>query len=136
MRKGCKLVRSTGIGPHLVSRHMSTCHHCGKRLVRVHRKQFEKFIWSDMYECVGCKRRAGVNHRALYVNGHFLFSRYSRCIRCGSEAVQRLKKRDKVDEFSKNPLALVQAILGAPVNRCSPCRLQFFDWRKPRPGVT
>jgi hypothetical protein len=49
--------------------------------------------------------------------------------------VQRLKKRDKVDGFSQNPLALMQVLIGAPVNRCSPCRLQFFDWRKPREGA-
>jgi hypothetical protein len=64
----------------------------------------------------------------FYARCRFLFSRHSRCIRCGSEAVQRLKKRDKVDGFSQNPLALMQVLIGAPVNRCSPCWLQFFDW--------
>jgi hypothetical protein len=29
----------------------------------------------------------------------------------------------------------MQVLIGAPVNRCSPCRLQFFDWRKPREGA-
>jgi len=47
--------------------------------------------------------------------------------------VQRLKQRDKVDGFSHDPLVRVQAVTGAPVNRCSPCRLQFVDWRKPHP---
>ena len=103
--------------------------------MRVHRTIVEKLVWSDMYQCSGCQRRVGTCHRALYAYGRFLFSRYSRCIRCGSEAVQRLNKRDKVDGFSQNPLALVQALTGAPVNRCSPCRLQFFDWRKPRAGA-
>jgi hypothetical protein len=104
-------------------------------MLRVHRTMLEKFVRSDMYECAGCRRRVGTYHRSLYAYSRFLFSRYSRCIRCGSEAVQRLKKRDKVDGFSQNPLALVQALTGAPINRCSPCRLQFFDWRKPRPGA-
>jgi len=104
--------------------------------MRVHRTMVEKFVWSDMYQCSGCRRRVGTYHRSLYAYSRFLFSRYSRCIRCGSEAVQRLKKRDKVDGFSQHPLALVQALTGAPINRCSPCRLQFFDWRKPRPGAS
>ena len=104
--------------------------------MRVHRNLLERWLWVDMYECPGCKRREGSYHRYLYAHWCFLFSRHSHCIRCGSGAVQRLKKRDKVDGFSRNPLALMQALVGAPVNRCSPCRLQFFDWRKPREGVT
>jgi DNA-directed RNA polymerase subunit RPC12/RpoP len=104
-------------------------------MLRVHRTPFEKIVWSDMFECAECGHRAGTYYNALYANSRFLFSRYSRCIRCGSEAVQRLAKRDKVDGFSQHPLALIQAVVGAPVNRCSPCRLQFFDWRKPRPGA-
>jgi hypothetical protein len=86
-----------------------------------------------MYECPKCNRRVGSYYRPLYAHCRFLFSRHSRCIGCGSEAVQRLAKRDKVDGFSKNPLALIQALTAAPVNRCSPCRVQFFDWRMPRP---
>lgn len=104
--------------------------------MRVHRNLLERWLWADMYECPGCKRRKGSYHRYLYAHWCFLFSRHAHCIRCGSAAVQRLKKRDKVDGFSQNPLALMQALVGAPVNRCSPCRLQFFDWRKPREGVT
>ncbi len=115
---------------------MSPCSRCGKRLVRVHRTVLEKCLWSDKYECPGCKRREGSYHRYLYAHWRFLSSRHSRCIRCGSEAVDRLKKRDKVDSFSQHPLALVQVFIGAPVNRCSPCRLQFFDWRKPREGAS
>jgi len=115
---------------------MSPCHRCGKHFVRVHRSVLEKCLWSDMYRCSGCKRKQGYFHRYLYSHYHFMFSRHSRCIRCGSEAVDRLKKRDKVDSFSQNPLALMQVLIGAPVNRCSPCRLQFFDWRKPREGAS
>jgi hypothetical protein len=111
---------------------MTPCYHCGKHLIRVHRTAFEKLLWYDMYQCSECKHRQGSYHRGLYAHFRFLFSRHSRCIRCGSEAVQRLKKRDKVDGFSQNPLALMQILIGAPVNRCSPCRLQFFDWRRPR----
>ena len=114
---------------------MLPCHGCGKRLIRVHRTRLEKLVWSDMYECPKCNRRTGAYHAFLYAHSRFLFSRHSCCVRCGSRAVQRLKKRDKVDGFSHDPLAWVQALTGAPVNRCSPCRLQFFDWRKPHPDA-
>jgi len=114
---------------------MHPCPVCKKRLVRVHRTALEKLWYSDMYSCSECEKRSGAFHRGLYATVRFIFSRYSHCIRCGSDAVQRLAKRDKVDGFSNHPLAWAQVILGAPVNRCSPCRLQFFDWRKPRPGA-
>jgi hypothetical protein len=111
---------------------MLPCHYCGRHLVRVHRTAFEKIMWSEMYECPNCRRRAGSFHRSLYAHCRFLFSRHSRCVRCGSEVVQRLRKRDKLERFSRNPLALIQALTGAPINFCALCRLQFFDWRKPR----
>jgi DNA-directed RNA polymerase subunit RPC12/RpoP len=114
---------------------MVPCSRCGKRLLRVHRTVLEKWLWSDMFECPACKHREGSYHRSLYAHCRVLLSRHSRCIRCGSEGIQRLKKRDKVDGFSQNPLAILQVLIGAPVNRCSPCRLQFFDWRKPREGA-
>lgn len=104
-------------------------------MLRVHRRFYERLLYSDMYVCAACERRAGSFHRVLYANSRFLFSRYSRCARCGSEDVQRLAKRDKVDSFSRSPLAWVQFLVGAPVNRCGPCRLQYFDWRKPRPSA-
>jgi hypothetical protein len=114
---------------------MLTCSRCDQPLVRVHRTIFEKWLFAEMYKCSGCHRKTGSYHRYIYTHWRFLSSRHSRCIRCGSEAIDRLKKRDKVDDFSQNPLALIQALVGAPVNRCSPCRLQYFDWRKPRAGA-
>jgi hypothetical protein len=112
---------------------VQTCPKCDLRLLRVHRKLWEKLFYSNMYRCGGCERRSGEVHIGLLAQVRFIFSRYSHCIRCGSDAVQRLAKRDTVDGFSSHPLALAQVLLAAPVNRCSPCRLQFFDWRKPRP---
>lgn len=114
---------------------MQICPHCRKPLLRVHRRFHERILYSDMYVCKGCARRVGYLYRPLYANFGFVFSLHSRCVQCGSAAVQRLKKRDKVDSFATNPLAWVQLPLGAPVNRCGACRVQFFDWRKPRPGA-
>jgi hypothetical protein len=112
-----------------------SCPRCQKRLRRVHRWAVEKIFYSDMYVCFGCKERVGTSHRTLYAHWRFLFSRSSHCIRCGSDAVQRLAKRDKVDGCSTHPLAWIQILIGAPIHRCLPCRLQFCDWRKPKYGV-
>ena len=108
---------------------MPTCPHCRKRLLRVRRTLFEKLLHSDMYACSGCRRRIGARRSSLV----FLFSKYARCIQCGSSStIAQLAKPDRVDHFTTNRWGLVQGLFGAPVYRCSPCRIQFYDWRRLR----
>jgi hypothetical protein len=107
---------------------MPTCPHCGKRLLRVRRTLFEKLLHSDMYACSGCRKRVGALRPSLI----FLLSKHARCILCGSSEVARLAKADKVDSFTTDVLGLAQRLVGAPVCRCSPCRVQFYDWRRVR----
>jgi len=101
----------------------------------VHRKRLEKLVCSDAYLCLRCNPRMGCYHPFLQksaIQFQFVFSTHSRCIRCGkSEHVTRLAKRDYIDGFSKNPLSWLQKVMGAPINGCSPCRLQYYDWRGP-----
>jgi ssDNA-binding Zn-finger/Zn-ribbon topoisomerase 1 len=105
---------------------MSTCPHCRKRLLRVRRTPFEKLLHSDMYSCSGCQRRVGARRPSLV----FLFSKDARCIQCGSPStVARLSKPDKVDSFTTNWLGRAPRFFGAALCRCSPCRVQFYDWR-------
>ena len=104
---------------------MLTCPHCHKRLLHVRRRPFEKLLYSDVYACSGCKKRIGAR-RASFI---FLFSKHTRCIVCGSPQVARLAKPDRVNQFTTNRGGLVQRWVGAPVWRCSPCRVQFYDWR-------
>ena len=107
---------------------MLTCPHCRKRLLHVRRRPVEKLLYSDMYACSACKKRVGARRASLL----FLFSKHTRCIKCGSSEVARLAKPDRVDQFTANRWGLVQRLLGAPVWRCSPCRIQFYDWRPAR----
>jgi uncharacterized protein with PIN domain len=107
---------------------MLTCPHCRKRLLRVRRTPLEKLLNSDMYACSGCRRRVGARRPSLV----FLFSKYARCIQCGSSEVARLAKPDRVDQFTTNWLGLAPRYFGAPLYRCSPCRVQFYDWRQVR----
>ena len=114
------------------------CPVCGGGMTRAHRRLPEKVVYSDAFTCSRCKVRLGWYHPFVFLilrQFRFVFSCYARCVRCGKqESISRLEKRDYIDSVSKNPLALFQRLLGAPINRCSPCRLQFYDWRRPRPG--
>ena len=114
------------------------CPVCGGGMTRAHRRLPEKVVYSDAFACSRCKVRLGWYHPFVFLilrQFRFVFSCYARCVRCGKqESISRLEKRDYIDSVSKNPLALFQRLLGAPINRCSPCRLQFYDWRRPRPG--
>jgi DNA-directed RNA polymerase subunit RPC12/RpoP len=111
---------------------MLTCPHCRKRVLRVRRTPFEKLLNSDVYACSGCRRRIGARRSSLV----FLFSRYARCIECGSSStIARLAKPDRVDRFSGSWLSRAPRFFGAPLYRCSPCRVQFYDWRQVRPDA-
>jgi len=104
---------------------------------RAHRTALEKLVYSGVFSFDNCKARVGSCHPvvlAQIVRLRFVFSRHTRCLKCGkTERVRRLAKRDYIDGFSKSPLSWVQKLLGAPINRCSACRLQYYDWRRPSP---
>ena len=106
---------------------------------RAHRKALEKLIYSGVFSCDKCKARVGWYHPlalAQIVRFQFVFSRHSRCLRCGrAEPVSRLAKRDYIDGLAKSPLSWLQRLTGAPINRCSACRLQYYDWRRPTPDA-
>jgi hypothetical protein len=101
---------------------------------RVARTWLQRIVYSEVYVCTACGAQLGL-HRpslsAVIVNNYrFIFSRYSRCISCGSEVVER---NNRVYFLSKNPLGWIQWLVGAPVMECSPCGRQYFDWRVPPP---
>ena len=110
---------------------MPQCPDCSKHMMRTHRSLVQKLLYSDVFRCTKCGRRVNRVHTALSVSFAFGFSRHSHCIRCGTENVQRLKKRDRIDSVSRHPASMLLALTGAPYNRCSSCRLQYHDWRRP-----
>ena len=113
---------------------MPACPVCGGHLTRSHRRPLQRLYYTDLFRCRGCDYEGGRLHPFLQNNVHFVFSRRTRCPRCGSLDVHRLEKRDRVDSLSKNLLSRVQRLVGAPINKCPACRLQYYDWRKPKPG--
>src|SRR6476659_12483 len=122
---------------------MRQCPLCGKSLLRVHRTSMQKLVYADVLRCQ-CGYGEGRVHHALrppkFVSRtvRFLWSSSTRCIKCGSPDVHRLTKRDRVDSMSKHVLSRLFRLTLAPINKCSSCRLQWYDWRpiKPRTGTT
>ena len=99
--------------------------------MRSHRTAAQKIFFSDVFRCSRCGYRRKRVHPVVDANLAFVFSRYTRCIRCGSERIERLKKRDRIDSVSKNLVSRLLRLTGAPVNKCPSCRLQYYDWRRP-----
>ena len=109
------------------------CPDCAKHMMRTHRTLAQKLLYTDAFRCTKCGRR--VYRRRMSGGGTFAFafSRHTHCIRCGTPNVQRLRKRDRIDSVSRHPVSLLFALIGAPLNRCYSCRLQYRDWRRPVP---
>ena len=108
---------------------MPECPKCGGHLRKVHRKNFEHLACAAAYACRGCNSRVRRFHPWWISTFRFVFSRHTRCIRCGTECVHRVYKRDRIDDVSLTPLSLLQQILGAPKNKCPLCRLRYHDFR-------
>jgi hypothetical protein len=99
--------------------------------MRTHRTSVQKLLYSDTFRCTKCGRRLNQFRTLRSAMVTFAFSRHTHCIRCGTPHVHRLSKRDRIDSVSRHPLSLLFALIGAPLNKCSDCRLQYRDWRRP-----
>ena len=110
---------------------MAECPNCGTHLIRTHRTVVQKLFYADVLQCTKCGNRMKRLHSTLDASVSFFFSRYSHCIRCGTPDVYRLKKQDRIDSVSRHPASFLLALTGAPFNKCSSCRLQYHDWRRP-----
>jgi hypothetical protein len=109
---------------------MRKCVSCGEALVRVRRTFREKFVYHSVQKCKKCGRRETRDQWFL-----FLFGRTSRCPRCGSFRVEKLRGVDHIDPMYKNPLSYMQKWIGGNLHWCPFCRLQFYDIRKKAPTI-
>ena len=114
---------------------MPECSSCGRHLMRAHRGTIQKLLYMDVFRCTKCGNRLKRMHPVLRSNVQFCCSRYTRCIRCGTFDVHRLSKRDRVDTMSRHPASWFFRLLGAPLAKCTACRLQYYDWRPFKPGA-
>ncbi len=114
---------------------MLRCTQCRGEVGRRPRTRLQRLVYSGVFRCRSCDLRIAMLHPFLQhqiVYGEFLFSFYTRCVRCAIHTVTPLKKRDHIDPVTKNPLGLFQRLLGAPLKHCEACRLQYYDWRPVR----
>jgi len=119
---------STG-SPHATS--MPICPNCGHRLMRTHRTTIQKLLFREALRCSHCGFRRKRLHPVIDVDRLFVFSRYTRCIRCGSTNIQRLSERDRIDSMSNHLFSRLFQLTAAPLKKCPSCRLQYYDWRPP-----
>lgn len=87
-----------------------------------------RLAFSAVYRCPACGRKTAVSKFPS-----FRVSLYRCCPRCDGRKLVRLRRRDRIDPVYRNPLSLVQALMGANLWWCPLCRLQFYDLR---PGQT
>lgn len=113
---------------------MPRCAKCGGHTEKVHRTGLEKWLFATAYRCQKCKQRTRHFNPWWSSTWRFVFSRYSVCVKCGTERVHSVHKRDPILDLSKHPLSLVQAIFFAPRKQCTYCRLQYYDLRAVSPA--
>ena len=109
---------------------MRDCLTCGGDLIRVRRTFREKFVYHSVLKCKKCGGRETRDQWFL-----FLVGRKSRCPRCGSFRVEKLRGIDHIDPMYKNPLSYFQKFFGGSLHWCPFCRLQFYDLRKKSPTL-
>ena len=114
---------------------MPRCAKCGGHAEKVPRTRWERLLFAAAYRCQRCKHRTRRLNHGLSSTWHFVFSRYSVCVKCGTQRVHAVHKRDPILDLSKHPLSLVQAVFFASRKECPYCRLQYFDGRAVTPEV-
>ena len=104
---------------------MPKCAKCGGKLQRIHRTFLERFEYQAIYLCTQCEEEHVEVRRYRY---HF--GEHSRCPRCGTYKLNRLKRPDKIDPMIGGFCNLLERILGDNrLYHCRFCRIQFYDRR-------
>lgn len=110
------------------------CPRCGTGLERVPRSSAERLIYRKVLACSACGYRMHERRVPFHSLAVFVFSRYTHCIECRNPRVRLLPRRDGIDRMSAHPLSLLFSLTLAPIYHCSPCRLQYHDWRRVDPA--
>lgn len=97
---------------------------------RSHRSWWERLICAAAYRCERCQQRMRISYLAVARE-----ARHANCPKCGWNDLTVRSRPDRIDKINRNPLRLLQCLLGARLYHCSHCRLQFYDVRGLRPGM-
>lgn len=98
-------------------------------MARVPRMGMHRLIYRRVLQCPSCGFRHASRRLPFEATTNFALSLHTRCIQCGNQKVRRLPKRDQIDAMSHHPISLLLGLLFAPIYHCSPCRLQYRDFR-------
>jgi uncharacterized protein with PIN domain len=113
----------------------NSCPNCGALLERVPRSFIGRLFFRRIRQCPKCHQTVRERRIPFEDAFRFIFSRWTRCIRCGGYRVQRIRQRDMIDRMSFHPLSRLMAVTFAPIYHCHLCRLQYRDWRGLHPDV-
>ncbi len=105
------------------------CPECGGRVLRSHRKRWERLFWVAALRCRSCSHRFLITSRALT----FSAGPWVRCPRCGTTEITRIPEPDPVDPMHAHWLNSVRRLLHGKLYHCRYCRIQFYDLRKRSP---
>ena len=103
---------------------MVKCKGCGAKLRRVHRTLRERFQYLAVFKCDNCQTEAFAPHPFS-----FHWGPHSRCPRCGTYRLSKLKERDHIDSMRGGLVNLLKRMAGGRLLHCRICRLQFYDRR-------
>ncbi len=97
---------------------------------RIHRSIVQRMAYLAVYECRQCHDQTTVPRRVFL---HFGPS--SRCPRCGTFRLNKLRTPDRIDPMRSGLLNWLERLAGGSRYHCSFCRIQFFDRRPLAPDA-
>ena len=103
---------------------MVVCAKCERRMVRQHRKWYQRLGYKQIFQCLECNDKALVPREFISKP-----SAYVRCPLCHTLKVSRRISRDKIDGMIRTFSSIVQCLLGGRLYHCLYCRIQFYDLR-------
>jgi hypothetical protein len=104
------------------------CVHCGKLYTRKSRGIVRRILCSSAFCCEHCGT-GRYYYRVIFA----MFQWYAYCPACHNFELSRLRKADKIDPMSLNPLRRILRLIGFPLYYCTFCRIQFGDFHPLHP---
>jgi DNA-directed RNA polymerase subunit RPC12/RpoP len=92
---------------------------------RVHRTLMERLSYLALYECKECHTEDSLPRKF-----HLHLGKTTRCPKCGTYRLTRLKEPDKIDPMHTGLLNLMERMAGGKLFHCRYCRIQFWDRRR------